>query len=179
MKSKKLTKYSALGLSLIVLSAIITSGAVFTYLFSGTITANADVLMEYDQGSGWENAEDLTVDITTSTIVAGETETWKHDIQCSSNLNTGLYAHVTFSYDGSTNGDMEGTNLYVYVDDGTTNTPVLEIIDGVDQALTNEYTFEGGDTADVFIKIVADDNLMEGAYDWDYSTTVNVDNIAP
>lgn len=174
MKSKKLTKITAVGLILIVASAIITSGAVFTYLFSGTITANADVLMEYDQGSGWENAEDLTVDITTSTIVAGETETWKHELQCSNNLDSPLQATITFSYDGSINADMEGTNLYVYVDDGTTNTTVLEVIDGIDQSMTNTYSLDGGDTADVFIKIVADDNLMEGAYDWDYSTTVSV-----
>lgn len=177
----KLGKYGMVGMVLLVASSLIVSGAVFTYLFSGTITANADVLLEYDQGSGWENAEDLTVDITTSTIVAGETETWEHDWQVSSNLDTGYYAHITFSYDGSINADMEGTTLKVYMDDGTTNQTVLIIEDGSDTTPMgdNEYTVVGGDVGTVFVEVIADSNLMEGAYDWDYSTTVIVDKIAP
>lgn len=172
MKNSK--KIFGLGFLLLISSCLIVSGAVFTYLWSGTITANAGYLMQYDYGSGWMNAEDLTVDITTSTIVAGETETWEHDWQVNSNLNAEYDAELTFSYDGSIQGDMEGTTLTVYIDDGTTNSTVLDIVDGVDQAMSNTYTVHGGDSGTVYVVLTADDHLEENAYDWDYSVDVSV-----
>ena len=56
---KKTNKILSVGFLLLISSCLIVSGAVFTILWGGTITANADVLVEYDSGGGWQNAQIL------------------------------------------------------------------------------------------------------------------------
>ena len=175
---KKINKILSVSFLLLISSCLIVSGAVFSILWGGTITANADVLLEYDSGGGFVNAEDLTVDITTSTIVAGETETITHAWQTSSNWDIPDYdIQLDLTYTGGS-ADLVGIDLYVYIDDGTTNTTVLQIVDGV-ATTDNNYVVEGSDSGTVFIELVADDHLEEGAYDWDISLDVSAINTNP
>lgn len=177
--SNKLGKYGMGGMALLIVSSLIVCGAVFTFLWSGTITAEADYLIQYDDGGGMANAEDLTVNIATTDLVAGETHTFEHDWQVNTKLDSDLEAVIDFSYVANVGSDdLTGIDLYIYCDDGTTNTTVLSVIDGVETD-NNDYTVVGGDTGTVFVKIVADDHLKEGSYLWDYNVDVTVQDLSP
>lgn len=162
-------KYAITGILLIVVSSVLVSGSVFTVLFNSTITANADVLMTIDS----TNAEDYALPLTTSTIVAGETEGSEYAWSVSNNLNSGLGLDIDFAYSvNAGSDDLTGIDLYVYFDDGTTNTTVISVIDGTltdDNAITG---LAGGDSGTLYYKIVADDHLEQGTYIWDISCDV-------
>lgn len=146
------------------------SGALFTYMWQGRHRANVGVLFEYDQGSGWENAEDLWVNTTTVGILAGETETFKHDWRVSSDLDAGATLDLAFTWTPNLPADAEGFNFYVYFDDGTTNTTIYQNIDGTPTA--NDITgLSAGDTGTIYIVYTFDDNVKEDVYDIDYYVT--------
>lgn len=170
MNKKKSIFYA--GVTLLIASCLIVSGAVFTYLWSGTVEGNTPVLMEYsiDDGSSWNNAEDYDMSFS-ETLYQGFTIKNTHNWRCA-NLPSASTVEITFSYDGSDYPDMEGTTLIVYFDDGTTNSTVLNIVDGSDTAMDNTYTLNGGDSGTIYYEMVGDNELMEALYDWDLSTTV-------
>ena len=153
MNTKKFGKYGMLGIALICVSALITSGAVFTYLWSGSITANAGVLVEYSLDDiTYVNAEDYTRNLVTSDLVSGETETLADDYwRISSDLDAGYSVNLdfTFTQDAGNPADMTGISMYYYFDDGTTNTTVYSCVDGTETF--NDITgLVGGDSGTLF-----------------------------
>lgn len=172
MKKKS---YAIVGTIALIVSSLLVCGAVFTYLWNGTVTAQVDYLMQYDSGSGWTNAEDLTVDITTTDLVGGETHVFKHDWRVNTKLNAGMTVNIDFTFtENSIPVDDTGMEIFVYFNDGTTNTTLYNWLDGT-VVTSNDITgLSAGDVGIVFIKIIADDNIKADTYSWNYNAVVDV-----
>ena len=162
MHTKKISKVSLVGITLVIAAALAVSGVLMNAYLSGTVTTDAEVIAEWsdDNQATWQSMEDLVVSFDVGTgFVGGDNITFdERFIRYNANADNPLTMQFAFTDTG--NDSAEGVYIDLFYNDNGSWVSIC------DENSSGEYTFNPGDLLELKIDIEADTYLMAGNYEY-------------
>jgi len=167
-RTKKMSKFSIVGLALVIGCMVAVTGALMSYYLQDTATLDADVTMEYST-TGVFGGEEENLETLDKTCTVGD-DFCADDVEEISNfyikVNSDLDSTIgcTFNLSDQSVTEPSGLNLHLEWNDTGTWTTIIDwdMVDGASS--TQTYDFASGTTYQFRLTVTGDVYLMEGDY---------------